>query len=268
VGFSPIWLLWVASFAMDLVRECVFGGGGLGSGDVDSGALAAGAAKGVSETATTAVKEAYAGLKKLVAGRLAGRPTAEVALAEHEQDPENWKAPLGKALTETNAATDPQVIEAAEQLMALVDPAGSTVGKYTVDLRGAQGVQVGDHNEQTNTFGSPPAGQYGNRCCPLFDMLGMSGGQGASPAGPPGVPRLPGPGVPGPTTPPLARARAAVRGGGTTGSVSQSHTHRNPVSATRNGTKRGSITSGQGRRQRRGRGPREYLSNGGRQLLP
>jgi len=120
------------------------------------GALAAGAVNGVGETATTAVKEAYAGLKKLVAGRLAGRHSAEVALAEHEQDPETWKTPLGKALTEANAATDPQVIEAAERLMALVDPVGASAGKYTVDLRGAQGVQVGDHNEQTNTFGAPP----------------------------------------------------------------------------------------------------------------
>jgi len=120
------------------------------------GALAAGAIKGVGETATTAVKDAYAGLKRLVARRLAGRPSAVVALAEHEQDQETWKAPLGKALAEADAATDPQVIEAAERLMALVDPAGATAGKYTVDLRGAQGVQVGDHNEQTNTFGAPP----------------------------------------------------------------------------------------------------------------
>lgn len=105
-------------------------------------------------TATTAVKDAYTGLRKLVARRLAGIPTAEVALAEHEQDPETWNAPLGKALTEAEAATDPQVIEAAERLMALVDPAGSIAGKYTVDLRSAQGAQVGDHNEQVNRFGA------------------------------------------------------------------------------------------------------------------
>ena len=37
--------------------------------------------------------------------------------------------------------------------MALVDAAGSQSGKYTVDVRGSQGVQVGDHNTQTNTFG-------------------------------------------------------------------------------------------------------------------
>src|SRR5664280_2307950 len=110
------------------------------------GALAAGAVAGVSETATTAVKDAYKGLKNLVARRLAGRPAAEVALAEHEQDPETWGAPLGKELTQAGATTDPEVVEAAKKLMALVDPEGSTAGKYKVDLRGAQGVQVGDHN--------------------------------------------------------------------------------------------------------------------------
>jgi hypothetical protein len=120
------------------------------------GALTAGAVKGVGETVTAAVKDAYAALKRLVAERLAGRPSAVVALAEHEQDPEVWGAPLGKELTRVGATTDPEVLEAAERLMALVDPAGSSVGKYTVDLRGAQGVQVGDHNIQSNDFGAPP----------------------------------------------------------------------------------------------------------------
>jgi hypothetical protein len=41
-------------------------------------------------------------------------------------------------------------------LLALLDPTGTRAGKYMVDLRGAQGVQVGDHNTQTNTFSTPP----------------------------------------------------------------------------------------------------------------
>jgi hypothetical protein len=55
-------------------------------------------------------------------------------------------------LVRTAAVDDRRVIEAAQRLMALVDEAGSKAGKYTVDLRGAQGVQVGDHNTQHNTF--------------------------------------------------------------------------------------------------------------------
>src|SRR5262252_10390776 len=41
------------------------------------GALAAGALAGVSEDATAAVKDAYAGLKRLVAARFGGKPSAE-----------------------------------------------------------------------------------------------------------------------------------------------------------------------------------------------
>ncbi len=58
-------------------------------------ALAAGAVAGVGESATAAVKDAYTGLRGLVARRLAGKPSAEVALAEHEQDPDTW-APAGQ----------------------------------------------------------------------------------------------------------------------------------------------------------------------------
>jgi hypothetical protein len=49
--------------------------------------------------------------------------------------------------------SDREVEAAAKKLMAMVDPDGAAAGKYTVDLRGAQGVQVGEQNTQTNTFG-------------------------------------------------------------------------------------------------------------------
>jgi hypothetical protein len=119
-------------------------------------ALATGAATGVGETATAAVKDAYGSLKRLVAFRFAGHPSYEVVLAEHENHPEVWRAPLAQAVTESGAATDPAVVEAAERLMVLLDAAGARAGKYSVDLRGAQGIQVGDHNQQSNTFTTPP----------------------------------------------------------------------------------------------------------------
>jgi RIP homotypic interaction motif len=36
--------------------------------------------------------------------------------------------------------------------MALLDAAGSRLGKYLVNVSGSQGVQIGDHNIQHNTF--------------------------------------------------------------------------------------------------------------------
>jgi hypothetical protein len=61
-------------------------------------ALAAGASAGVidalKDNAKDAAKAAYARLRGLVRKRVAGNPGAELALTEHEADPENWAAPL------------------------------------------------------------------------------------------------------------------------------------------------------------------------------
>ncbi len=126
-------------------------------------ALTSGAAQGIADSVSDAVKSAYTKLKQLVAAKLSGSKTAELALAEHAADPETWQAPLSKALTTSGAATDEAVLEAAQQLMALLDPIGTAQGMYQIDMRGAQGVQVGDGNQQLNTFNSstvvmaPPA---------------------------------------------------------------------------------------------------------------
>jgi RIP homotypic interaction motif len=115
-------------------------------------ALGTGAMVGAGDTAATLIKDTYQGLKDLVSARFSGKKSAEVALAEHETDPETWQAPLAKELRQTGVDTDPTVIAAAQQLMALLDEAGTNSGKYTIDLRGAQGIQVGDHNQQLNKF--------------------------------------------------------------------------------------------------------------------
>lgn len=119
-------------------------------------ALASGAALGVTDTASSAVKDAYAELKALVKKRLAGRPDAELVLARHDKAPETWQAPLRAELARAAADHDRDLVVAAEALMSLVDGAGARAGKYTVDARGAQGVQVGDHNRQDNVFNAPP----------------------------------------------------------------------------------------------------------------
>lgn len=121
-------------------------------------ALAAGAVSGIAESASSAVKDAYASLKALVRKRLAGRPDAELVLARHEQAPETWQAPLAAVLGEAGADRDNDLVAAAQALLRLVDTAGARAGKYTVDVRGAQGVQVGDRNRQDNVFHAPPGG--------------------------------------------------------------------------------------------------------------
>ncbi len=120
-------------------------------------ALAAGAVAGAQGTAADVVKDAYATLKALVRRRFAGRPSGETALVQHEVKPEAWQGALEAELVEVDAGRDTALVEAAQRLMALLDPEGSRLGKYRVDARGAHGVQIGDHGTQTNTFTTPPA---------------------------------------------------------------------------------------------------------------
>jgi hypothetical protein len=120
-------------------------------------ALAAGAASALQDGASAAVKDAYARVKALVMRRFANRPKGELVLAEHESAPQVWEAPLAAELSAARAGGDADLVTAAQALMSLVDAAGSRSGKYVVAVSGSQGVQVGDRNTQTNTFGPGPA---------------------------------------------------------------------------------------------------------------
>ena len=83
---------------------------------------------------------------------------AEHVLAQHEDAPPAWQEPLAKELAEAGADRDTNLVAAAQAMMSLVDAAGARAGKYSVDVRGAQGVQVGDHNTQDNIFHAGPHG--------------------------------------------------------------------------------------------------------------
>jgi hypothetical protein len=124
-------------------------------------ALAAGAASGVKDAASSAVRDVYGGLKALVKKRLAGRPDGELVLARYERAPGTWQAPLEAELGEAGADRDSSLLAAAQALMSLVDDAGSRAGKYNVDARGSQGAQIGGHHNisQGNIFNASP----GNR---------------------------------------------------------------------------------------------------------
>ncbi len=80
-------------------------------------ALAAGAIAATKETAGTAVKDAYQGLKGLIKKRFAGEPKAEMVLEEHATDPETYEAPLKKKLAEAAIDRDSEVIRLAQDLL-------------------------------------------------------------------------------------------------------------------------------------------------------
>jgi hypothetical protein len=119
-------------------------------------ALSAGAGAGLKDAASSAVKDAYTGLRELVRGTLAGRQAGEVALVELEQDPAAWESPLRSQLAAAGAGDDRELVAAAQALMEMLDGAGSRAGRYRVTVTGSQGMQIGDGNTQHNTFGSPP----------------------------------------------------------------------------------------------------------------
>ncbi len=122
-------------------------------------ALAAGASSGIAGVASETIRDAYSALKKLVIGRLSqvdGPVPPASLVAGHEANPETYQAPLEAELRASGAESDVDVVAAARRLMALVDPEGTAVGKYTVDLRGATGVQVGDHGTMTVNVTPPP----------------------------------------------------------------------------------------------------------------
>jgi RIP homotypic interaction motif len=116
-------------------------------------ALTAGAASVLQDGASAAVKDAYAQLKALVKARLAGGPKGELVLAEYEAAPLTWEAPLAAELSAAGAERNADLLAAAQVLMSLVDEEGTRSGKYLITVHDSQGVQVGDHNTQTNTFG-------------------------------------------------------------------------------------------------------------------
>jgi len=119
-------------------------------------ALAAGAAAAAKDTASTAVKEGYEGLKALLKRRFAGDPGSEVALERYPDAPTVWQKPLEHALEETGAGEDEEIVQAAQALATVVDPQGAAAGKYTLNISGGtvQGLVQGDQNQVTQNFGT------------------------------------------------------------------------------------------------------------------
>jgi RIP homotypic interaction motif len=123
-------------------------------------ALAAGLTQGAGQGAAAAVRDACAGLRNALSRRLSGRRSAQDALAQYVADPQAWRGNLEVHLRQAGADRDQAILDAAAVVMRIADPGGARAGKYTINLSGSQGVQVGNHNHQSNVFNvspSPPA---------------------------------------------------------------------------------------------------------------
>jgi hypothetical protein len=128
-------------------------------------ALVAGASAGAKDVVAAGVKDAYQALRSMLVRKLSAHEaatpgiSAEAILDAHARDADTWSGPLVAALTAARADRDDAVLAAATALLEQADPAGSAQGKYQVDARGAQGVQIGDHGTMTvNVAPRPPGG--------------------------------------------------------------------------------------------------------------
>lgn len=115
-------------------------------------ALAAGASQTLNETAGQAVRDLYNGLKTLVKRNLGDRPLAQDVIEKHSEAPAAWGKPLEEELGKAGIDRHEQVVRAAQQLLALVDPRGTEAGKYNVKIVGGKGIVVGDHTQVNMTF--------------------------------------------------------------------------------------------------------------------
>lgn len=120
-----------------------------------AGAVATGMADGAKDVANTAVKDAYARLKAELRRVMHADPEAQTALARHDAKPDVWQAPLLDAIQTTGAATDPGVVLAAQQLLAVIDAKGMRSGKYVIDVHKSAGTVIGDNAHVTQHFTAP-----------------------------------------------------------------------------------------------------------------
>jgi hypothetical protein len=116
-------------------------------------ALAAGTSSAVQDSVSETVKDAYGALKRLILRKFGSRPEVAVTLDRAAQNPEVWTAPLAEVLREAGADRDEDVVRAARELMALVQPADPAV-KYALHIVGdVQGLAAGDHQHVEMRFG-------------------------------------------------------------------------------------------------------------------
>jgi hypothetical protein len=115
-------------------------------------AVTQGALSAVGDTAGTAVKDAYGGLKALIRRRFGGDPDAEAELESAERQPEGDHAQLEDRLRAAGADRDGELLAAARSLLERVDPEGARAGKYDVKISGGKGIVVGDESTVTMTF--------------------------------------------------------------------------------------------------------------------
>ena len=89
--------------------------------------------------AAAEIRAGQAELQDEISRRLTGRLPEEIELTDNG-DVGGGRAVLARALLESRAADDPDLVQTATALMRALDEAGYHEGRYVVDLRGFHGL--------------------------------------------------------------------------------------------------------------------------------
>lgn len=115
-------------------------------------ALTSGVAAVSAGTASGAVLGAYHRLRSALVARLPGEEAVSTLFDEVENHPEKADILVHQVLRAERARIDDELYQRARELLDTLSDSGDGRSKYRVDISRSQGIQVGDHNLQTNTF--------------------------------------------------------------------------------------------------------------------
>ncbi len=115
-------------------------------------ALVAGAVAAAKDTAGTAIKDAYEGLKALIKKRFAGDALAQAMIDAKPEDIKKAEGLLKDKIVEAGVDKDEEIQKAAQEIMQKEDPEGFEAGKYNTnvtvagDVFGVAGTSTGTVN--------------------------------------------------------------------------------------------------------------------------
>jgi hypothetical protein len=117
-------------------------------------ALVAGASAGLQDTASTAIKDAYSGLKSLIRSRF-GRHGQDIdqELTAVDKKPNTDPAPLAAKLQSIDPGHDEELLRAATALLQQADPDGKWQRQVlNINISGGQGVVGNNPGTVTMNF--------------------------------------------------------------------------------------------------------------------
>ena len=109
-------------------------------------AVVAGAALALKDVTSSVVKDAYAGLTRLIIDKYGDKGAVADALDKVEANPESKgrQTVLEEDLTTAGADHDEELLKAAQALLAQADPEGTRQGAYTItQIAGDDSIQIG-----------------------------------------------------------------------------------------------------------------------------